>query len=92
MDKRIDLAKSLKFISDSCVADMKEVNRVRNTFAQYTPRFGWDLKVEEISSAAAFEKCAQRGRRAVTSLVNVVERFDKSLALLKDKALLKDNL
>ena len=58
MDKRIDLAKSLNVISDSCAAELKEVNKVRNKFAHYPPRFGWDLNVEEISSAASFEKCA----------------------------------
>jgi len=92
MDKRIDLAKSLSVISDSCAADIKEVNKVRNKFAHYTPRSGWDLEVEEISSDAAFRKCAERGRRAVTSLANVVARFDRSLTLLKGKALVKDKL
>ena len=92
MDKRIDLAKSLNVISDSCAADIKHVNKVRNKFAHYTPSSGWDLKVEEISTAAAFETCAQRGRRAVTSLTNVVVRFDRSLTLLKNKANLKDKL
>jgi hypothetical protein len=92
MDKRIDLAKSLNVISDSCAADIKEVNKVRNKFAHYKPSSGWDLKVEEISTAAAFEKCARRGRCAVTSLANVVARFHKALPLLKDKVLLKHKL
>ena len=68
MEKRIDLARAIGAISDSCADDMKAVNQVRNKCAHYNPHIGKLTRVPEVSSEAVFEICATRAMRSIRSL------------------------
>jgi len=73
---RIDLARTAQVISDSCAADLKAVNAVRNRFAHChpeDPKEGWGLeKVSEITSEKAFNGCMRRGYRAGEELTDAI--------------------
>jgi hypothetical protein len=72
MEKRINLAKVLGAISDSCADDIKAVNKVRNKFAHYHPNHGRQLNnLPELSSEDAFERCAKRATRALEGVIRV---------------------
>lgn len=57
-NNRIELAKAVRLISDSCAADLKAVNKVRNNFAHCHPetsKRGWGVgNLPELSSMKDF--------------------------------------
>lgn len=69
-DNRVRMAHAACLISDSCAADIKAVNSVRNKFAHCHPKGTKGSKgmVPEISSKKNFEDCMERGRRALNEL------------------------
>jgi hypothetical protein len=72
MGKRIGLANASNIISDSCAADIYAVNDARNNIAHYQAKKGWRLDiVKEISSAEAFEACAEKGMRAFAEATKI---------------------
>jgi hypothetical protein len=73
MSSRIELAKAAHLISDSCASDMKTVNTVRNKLAHYQPKLGWGVEhVQELSSAKAYERCIDKGIRALREVVQTI--------------------
>jgi hypothetical protein len=73
MARRIDLAQASHLISASCARDMRTVNTVRNKLAHYQPKRGWGMEhVQELSSAKAYERCIQKGIRALREVVQIV--------------------
>ncbi|MDH4079598.1 MAG: hypothetical protein OEU68_07265 [Nitrospira sp.] len=68
---RIEIAKAAGLISDSCMADIKAVNKVRNALA-HTPsrnRVGSVHVEPEISSSKDFDRCMVRGERALDEIM-----------------------
>ena len=81
MNRRIELMKVAHLVSNSCAADVKAVNDVRNKFAHFHPeKSGRGSEVgnlPELSSMKDFERCMQRGERALRELTkNIVHMLE----------------
>jgi hypothetical protein len=77
--QRIDLAKVCGAVSDGTADDLQEVNRVRNLFAHFKPSRtdgGWSFDgVPELAQEAAYEKCAERGVKALQALMVIAAKI-----------------
>lgn len=81
MEMRIDLAKAAHLISPSCASDIKTVNTVRNKLVHYQPKRGWGMgHVQELSSVEAYERCIDKGRRALQEVVDTIRKNIKEIS------------
>ena len=75
---RIDIAKAAGLISDACAADIKAVNKVRNSIAHSPsskPPDGSVHVAPEISSPKDFERCMVKGERALEEIMTNINRL-----------------
>lgn len=79
-NNRIEIAKASQLISESCAADIKAVNKVRNNFAHHKSAAGGGVSVlPELESSDDFERCMERGERALDELLkHISEHLEPS--------------
>jgi hypothetical protein len=74
MQMRIELAHTAGLISEACAKDCMAVNNVRQNLAHWRRKSrtdGWGLgHVREIASEEAFDRCMERGQRALDELID----------------------
>ncbi len=68
--RRLELVAKAGWVAADAVADLREVNRVRNRLLHFGPRRKLFEGVPEIRSAAAFREFTQRGHLAFVALVD----------------------
>ena len=68
--RRIEMARAADLLPADTIADLKEVNRARNSLLHFKPKFKEDFKeVAEINSMEALRRLAQHGLRGFDALM-----------------------